>query len=164
MNGLMDIINEKDEVVGQESLQNILKKGFLHRAVHIFIIRSDGKLFCRQRNLKKQIYPGYWSTSVGAHVFSGQSYDEVAAEFLKKHLGISCELKMVGKARVKDSFENEISATYIGYSDEEMKFEKEEIEGGKFLTIDEIKELGKRKDSTPDLGHSLEVYLKHIKG
>lgn len=157
----MDIINEQDEVVANSDVSEIHRKGLLHRAVHIFIIDSQGRLFCRQRSLKKERYPGFWSTSVGAHVMQGQSYDLVVKESLKNTLGIVCRLVMIGKARVHDDFENEISATYVGYSDENMNFNPDQIEGGKFLSVEEIKRLIKQKNVTPHLAHSLEVYLDY---
>jgi len=160
---LMDIVNEQDKVTEQESIEKAHQKGLLHRAVHIFIINSLGKLFCRQRSSKKQIYPGYWSTSVGAHVLSGQTYNLVAKQSLKNHLGIDCKLTMIGKARVHDQYENEISATYIGYSDKTMDLNPQEIEGGKFLTVKEVKQLIKQKNVTPHLAHCLEIYLKYEK-
>lgn len=99
---LMDIINEQDKVIRQENIEKIHQKGLLHRAVHIFIVNSSGRLFCRQRSSKKQIYPSYWSTSVGAHVMSGQTYNQVARQSLKSDLGINCKLIFLGKARVHD--------------------------------------------------------------
>ncbi|MBW2991086.1 NUDIX domain-containing protein [Candidatus Woesearchaeota archaeon] len=163
MSELIDIINEKDEVIGKSNINEVHEKGLLHRAIHIFIIDSQGRLFCRQRSLKKERYSGYWSTSVGAHVFSSQTYDQVAQDALKNTLGIKCDLEMIGKARVHDEFENEISATYIGYSDKSMNFNPEQIKGGKFFTVSEIKELTKQKNVTPHLAHSLEIYLNHCK-
>lgn len=91
---------------------------------------------------------------------SGQTYEQIAKESLKKHLGISCELIMIGKARVRDNFENEISATYIGYSDDPMNLNKDEIENGEFLTVEQIKRLLKQENVTPHLAHSLDIYLK----
>lgn len=163
MSQLMNLVDEQDKIIGQENIEKIHQKGFLHRAVHIFIVNSSGRLFCRQRSAKKKIYPGYWSTSVGAHVLSGQTYDPVAKQSLKKDLGINCKLVLIGKARVHDQYENEISATYVGYSDKTMKLNPQQIEGGKFLTIQEIKRLTKRKNVTPHLAHSLEMYLQYTK-
>lgn len=159
----LSIVNEKDEVVGESDIEIIHQRGLLHRSVHIFIIDSQGKLFCRQRSFKKQRYTGYWSTSVGAHVLLGQTYDEVAYKSLSNTLGIKCGLKMIGKARVSDNYENEISALYIGNSDKGMKFNIDQVEGGNFLTIEEIKELIKQKNVTPHLSHSLNIYLDYIK-
>lgn len=92
---------------------------------------------------------------------SGQTYDHVARKSLQKDLGINCRLEMIGKARVRDQWENEISATYIGYSDESMALNQEQIEEGKFLSIQEIKKLTKQKNATPHLAHSLKLYIQH---
>ena len=157
---IIDVVNEQDEVIGRADKDGIHHKRLLHRAVHIWIINSSGKLFCRQRSSKKQIYPGYYSTSVGAHVISGQTYNQTAKQSLQKDLGINCKLEMIGKARVHDQWENEISVTYIGYSDDTFNLNPKQIEDGKFLTVKEIKELTKQKNVTPHLAHSLELYLR----
>jgi len=161
MNEQIDIVNEKDEIIGQADIIEAHKKGLLHRAVHIFIINSKGRLFCRQRSFKKSVYPGYWSTSAALHVMHGQSYDQTAKKCIKSILGIECDLKVIGKINLHDKIENETGPLYIGYSDEKMKFNKEQIEGGKFLTIDEIRQLAKKENVTPHLLYSLEVYLKY---
>ncbi len=67
---------------------------------------------------------------------------------------------MIGKIRVKDLLENEMSATYIGYSDEKMNLNKKKIKDGKLLTVEEIRELAKRDKVTPHLLLSLDLYLK----
>ncbi len=163
MSELINIVNEKDKIVGKTEIEEAHRKNFLHRAVHIFVINSEGKLFCRRRSFNKPRYRGYWSTGVGAHVLSGQTYSKVALKALKETLGISCKLKMIGKARVHDKYENEISATYIGYSNKKLRFNKRQIEGGEFFTIKEIKKLTKQKNVTPHLKHSLKLYLKYRK-
>ena len=71
----------------------------------------------------------------------GDTYEDVAQKSLKKDLGISCKLQMIGKARIHDSMENEISATFIGFCDKKMKLNPEQIQTGKFLAIDEIRTL-----------------------
>ncbi len=54
-------------------------------------------------------------------------------------------------------------ALKIGHSDESMKFNTDQIEDGKFLTVEEILALKKQKNVTPHLFHSLELYLNHKK-
>ncbi len=145
---LLDIVDEEDNVTGSASSEEIHEKYLLHRAVHILIIDSKGRIFCRQRSPKKERYPGYWSTSAGSHIASGESYEETTAT-LKNDLGIS-ELEMIGKIRVRDQHENEMCTVYIGHSD------KVNI-NGRFFSIDEIKKLDK---FTPHLLKSVEVYIE----
>ena len=159
-------VTEKDNVLSRINSDKAHEKHLLHRAVHIFLVDKKGRLFCRLRSLKKKIYPGYWSTSVGSHVPFGETYDLTAHRALKNTLGVDCPLIFIGKARVQDKIENEISATYIGYigySKEKLRFNPQQIEGGKFLTIDQIKKLTRQKNVTPHLGHSLELYREYKK-
>ena len=107
------LVNEQDRVLGKVGVKEAHEEGILHRTVHIFIVNTEGKLFCRQRSLKKKVYPGYWSTSVGVHVSPGESYHETAKRGLVNTLGIDCDLKPIGKSRIKDESENEISATFL---------------------------------------------------
>jgi len=153
------LVNEQDKVVGEVGVTEAHEKGILHRTVHIFIINKEGKLFCRQRSFEKKVYPGYWSTSVGVHVSPGESYQETAKRGLTNTLGIDCDLTFIGKSNIKDEFENEISATFIGHTAEDMKFNPNEIEGGRFFTVDEVEELIKKENTTPHLAHALELYL-----
>lgn len=155
------LVDEKDQVLGEVETNEAHEKGVLHRTVHIFIANKERELFCRQRSFKKKVYPGYWSTSVGVHVLPGEGYEETAKRGLTNTLGIDCELEFIGKSRIKDEFENEISATFVGYTDEDMKFNPDEIEGGRFLTVDEIRKLSETQNTTPHLMQALEHYLEH---
>ncbi|MDO8626835.1 MAG: NUDIX domain-containing protein [Candidatus Diapherotrites archaeon] len=157
----IDLINEEDEVVGVSDVDEVHKKNLLHRAVHVFIVNSKGELFCRQRNRMKTLYPGFWSTSVGAHVLSGQNYEDVAHESLENMLGIHCELELIGKDRVQDETENEIVELFIGNSDDNMSFNPRQVEDGKFLSVEEVEELTKQENATPHLAKALEIYLDY---
>lgn len=156
----VDLINNKDKVIGQAGIDYVHKKLLLHRAVHIFIINSEGKLFCRQRSFKKKIYPGYWSTSVGKHVLSDHTYKQTANEALKNTLGITCKLNKIGKIKIQDNIENEITMLFVGYSSKKMKFNPDQIEDGKFLTINKIEELSKQEKITPHLIELLKLLLQ----
>lgn len=156
---LIERVNDNDVVIGQSDFNIVHKNLLLHRSVHIFIVDKHGRLFCRKITPKNAIYPGYWSTSAGAHVLLGKGYDETAKEAVKSLLDVKCKLEMIGKLRISDSMENEISATYIGMADK-IKTNKEEIEDGRFLTVDEIRNLLKTNKCTPHLLQSLELYLE----
>ncbi len=81
------VVNEKDKIVDIIQTNEIHQKNLLHRSVHIFIVNSSGKLFCRQISFKSFVYPGYWSTSVGAHVFSNETYGVAAKKIPERSFG-----------------------------------------------------------------------------
>lgn len=160
MNNQLDIINEQDEVVGQDDVEEIHQKDLLHRSIHILIVDPQGRFYLRQRSSKKSRYPGWYTNSVGAHVPAGQSYDETTRESLKETLGLDCKLKFLGKVRVHDKYENEISWTYVGYVDDLDKIKANSEEPGRFFRTDEIKNLKKKYKITPYVFKSLDLYLK----
>ena len=159
MEDTLDWIDEQENVLGAFSAEEIHKKALLHSSVHVFIIDSNGLLFCRKIISNSRIYPGYWSTTVGAHVFSGKDADKSACESVKHNIGIDCELKMIGKVRVQDRFENEISSTYIGYADGPLRIKSGEIEEGRFMAVEEIRRLVDQEHVTPHLILSLDQYI-----
>lgn len=157
---LIDIINEQDEIVSQEEIESAHQRGLLHRSVHVLIVDPQGRLFCRQRKLDSPRYPGFWSTAVGAHLTSGQSYEAEARSALQATLGISCVLALMGKVRVKDGIENEINALYIGRIDASLKLDInfELVEGGRFFNADELDRLTAPERVTPHLLQAIELY------
>ena len=164
MKEYLDVVNENDQVARQEEVEHVHQNGLLHRSVHAFIVDSQGRLFCRQRKLDSPRYPGYWSTSIGAHVPSGETYNNAVRQALQDTLGIDCPLRLLGKVRIHDRVENEWNAIYIGHSDDAFEINTQRIEGGKFFAIQEIIDLIARKKVTPHLIEALKLYQdkKHI--
>ncbi len=159
MTNQIDYVNEDGKTLGVTDLNIVHKNLLLHKSAHIFIVDSNGRVFCRKIASGNPIYPGYWSTSVGAHVLSGMDYDATAKESLKSSLGVNCKLEMIGKVRIKDDRENEVSATYVGYSNK-VKINEKEAEDGRFFTLEELKDLMQKEQCTPHLLQSLELYLQ----
>jgi isopentenyl-diphosphate Delta-isomerase len=85
----MDIVNEKDEVVGKDTRKNIHDTHQIHRGVHVVICNSKGEVLIQKRSSGKDYYPGYYDISVGAQVASGESYEECAHRELAEELGCS---------------------------------------------------------------------------
>jgi isopentenyldiphosphate isomerase len=83
----LDVVNERDEVVGRAARSEIHARGLWHRAVHVLIHNSRGQLFLQKRSLRKDREPGLWSTSAAGHVDSGEDYDAAILRELKEELG-----------------------------------------------------------------------------
>lgn len=154
----LDVVNEQDEVIGEEDVEEIHQKDLLHRSVHILLIDKKGQFYLRQRSKNKARYPGFWTTSIGAHVLSGHTYDE-AAKMSLKDMNLGGDLKFLGKVRVHDEYENEISYTYAVYLNGKEHIKSNPEEPGKFFTIDEIKNLSENNKMTPYVMQSIKLYL-----
>jgi isopentenyl-diphosphate delta-isomerase len=63
-------------------------EGDWHRAVHIWMYNSHGKLVLQKRAAGKDTFPGCWDVSVGGHVTSGDSVLETALKEVQEELGI----------------------------------------------------------------------------
>lgn len=154
----MDLINSLDDdlkTIDSLSSEEIHKRGLLHRAIHILVINNRDEVFVRRRSLKKKLYPGVWSTSVGAHVLKGQISEECAKVNLKKFLDLNLPLEKIGETRVKDEIENEYIIIFLCKSDLVKKLNPEESDEGKFMNVQEIIDLVSRGQTTPHLAKAI---------
>jgi isopentenyldiphosphate isomerase len=90
---MVDIINEKDVVVGTTTREDSHKNPQLHRVVNIWFFNDNNEVLLQKNSLTKNHDAGKLSETVGGHVDAGESYDEAAvretAEETGLHLGIS---------------------------------------------------------------------------
>jgi len=86
---VFDVVDERDIVVGRAFRREIHRRGLLHRAIHIFWLRDDGRLCLQRRSYAKDNSPGLLSSSCAGHVDSGEGYLEAAVRELREELGVS---------------------------------------------------------------------------
>ena len=94
---IFDIVNERDEVIGQLPRSQVHAEKHLHRAVHIFVLNTQGELLLQKRSATKDEYPHCYTSSASGHVSSGETYDETAPRELEEELGITGELTRLTK-------------------------------------------------------------------
>jgi isopentenyl-diphosphate delta-isomerase type 1 len=91
LNELFDVVNERDEVVGQAPRHQVHAQELLHRAVHVMVFNGKGQLFLQKRSMAKDSEPGTWSASCSGHVDAGESYDRAAQRELEEEIGLRLE-------------------------------------------------------------------------
>jgi isopentenyldiphosphate isomerase len=156
----LTFIDESDTVLGALSIEDVHLHNHLHRSVHIFILDQKDRLLCRKIPSNSSLYAGYWSTGVGAHVPFGKSYDETARNRCFTDLGIQCSLTMIGKIRVDDGIENELSATYIGKYDEQIRPDLTKADRIQYFSREELENLITIETCTPHLIQSYNLFKK----
>jgi len=92
MDEYLDIVNEKDEVIGRE-LRSVVyaaqRSDF--RVINAFLRNSEGKLWIPRRAAHKKIFPLSLDMSVGGHVESGETYDETFRREAAEELNIDID-------------------------------------------------------------------------
>ena len=86
-NEVLDIVNEKDEVIGKDTFTNIHNKKLLHRATCMMVFRDKNfRRLAMQKRSKNIRAPGKFDFG-GGHVKSGETYYETTIkEFYKEYL------------------------------------------------------------------------------
>lgn len=85
---IFDVVNERDEVIGQAPRREVHARGLLHRAVHVLVYNARGEVFLQKRSMKKDRQPGVWDSSSSGHVDAGETYDISAVRELGEEIGL----------------------------------------------------------------------------
>ena len=85
---IFDVVNDRDEVIGQRPRSEIHRMKLNHRAVHVLVFNTRGELFLQKRSLKKDCFPGAWDSSASGHLNSGESYDACAVREVREEIGL----------------------------------------------------------------------------
>ena len=64
MDELLDIVDDNDDVIGQELRSIIHQRGLQHRGVHVFLFTGDGKLLVQKRSKDRAASPSAWDCSI----------------------------------------------------------------------------------------------------
>lgn len=162
---ILNVVNEKDEVVGEDTRENIHKNGLLHREIHIWIFNDKGEVLLQRRSKTKDTYPGLLDASVGGHVEIGDDYETTAVKELAEETGLKADKKdlifLEGLRRnsfdVKTGMKNNTIRKIYAYryngSSGELKIEAGEATSLEFWPLEKISNLTEeeKKDFVPSI-------------
>ncbi len=139
--GLLDVVNDRDEVVDRATRAEVHRAKLLHRAVHVWVFDGAGRLLLQKRSLSKDSHPGKWDSSCSGHVDAGEGYLESAVRELEEELGLAVkaedllELDYVVAGAETDW---EFVRLYGLVRNGPFRMEVGEIDELKFYTFDEL--------------------------
>ncbi len=111
----------------------------LHPVVHLHVFNSRGELYLQRRPTWKDIQPGRWDTSVGGHVDLGENIEQALRREALEELGISGFTPETYPPYVFESNrERELVFSHRTVYDGEI-CPSDELDGGRFWSIDEIR-------------------------
>lgn len=85
---IFDVVNDKDEVIGQQTRSEVHRLGLPHRAIHVLVFNSRGQIFLQKRSMTKDRQPGLWDSSASGHLDRGEDYDACAIREAHEELGL----------------------------------------------------------------------------
>ncbi|HEY3483420.1 MAG TPA: NUDIX domain-containing protein [Streptomyces sp.] len=86
---IIDIVDERDRVVGQSPRGEAYAKGLRHRCAFILARDAEDRIFVHRRTAAKLVFPSLYDMFVGGVVGAGETYDEAALREAEEELGVS---------------------------------------------------------------------------
>ena len=148
MDELIDIVDKNGRIRFQTTIKEACQKGLLHKAVNIIIVNTKGEIYLQKRSRGKPAYPLHWDISASEHLKSGENFKQAAHRGLMEELSIITKLKRLRERHIQTSefikkgekiIENELVELYSGIYNRKIKINKEEVEQGKFTSLNNLK-------------------------
>jgi isopentenyl-diphosphate delta-isomerase type 1 len=139
---IFDVVDEHDQVIGQEVRSEVHARGLRHRAVHVLVFDSLGRVFLQKRSMAKDSAPGCWDSSCSGHLDAGEDYLPAARRELIEEIGLSISgldlLTPILRAEACTETGNEFVWVYRLASEGPFVLNPAEIEHGEWFSISEV--------------------------
>ena len=137
---VFDVVNERDEVVGQQIRSEVHRLGLMHRAVHVLVFNAAGQVFLQKRSMNKDRQPGVWDSSSSGHVDAGEHYDACAVRELREEIGLRLREppERLFKLAASQETDQEHVWVYRCAAEGPFQLDPEEIERGDWFSCEEV--------------------------
>ena len=139
---IFPIVDESGKVTGSATRGECHNGSkLLHPVVHLHVFNSKGEVYLQKRPEWKDIQPGKWDTAVGGHIDYGETPEEALRREVREELGITDFMpEFVDKYIFESKRERELVYVNRTTYDDEIRPSTEELDGGRFWTMQEIRE------------------------
>ena len=158
---MFPLVDEQGNIIGAATRGECHNGSkLLHPVIHLHVFNSKGELYLQKRPEWKDIQPGKWDTSVGGHVDLGENVEMALKREVREELGIT---DFVPETIIRYVFESarekELVFVYKTVYDGEIQ-PSNELDGGRFWGIDEIKASIGKEVFTPNFEEEIEKVIE----
>jgi len=149
---LFPLVNEEGHVIGKATRGECHNGShLLHPVVHLHVFNSRGEVYLQKRPEWKDIQPGKWDTAVGGHIDYGETPEKALLREVREELGIEAFTpERVGMYVFESKRERELVYVHKTTYDGPIRPSAEELDGGRFWTIQEIRDSIGQQILTPN--------------
>lgn len=161
----LPVVNEKGEIIGQAP-RSVCHSGskLIHPVVHLHITNPKQEFFLQKRSMKKDLLPGKWDTAVGGHVGLNEKIEDALKRETFEELGITdFEARFLGSYIWESPSEKELVFSFLCTRYNRMNIDNDEVDEGKFWTLQEIEQGIRENTVTPNFAHEYSLLLHKIK-
>ena len=135
------LVNEMGETIGKATRKECHSGSKqLHPVIHLHIFNDAGELYLQKRSMTKDIQPGKWDTAAGGHIDYGETVEEALRREVREELGITAFTpQFITRYVFESTIEKELVNTFRTIYNGEIKPDTEELDGGRFWSLEEIK-------------------------
>lgn len=149
---IFPIVDEEGKVIGSATRGEChCGSKLLHPVVHLHVFNSKGEVYLQRRPEWKDIQPGKWDTAVGGHIDYGETPEMALRREVREELGITDFVpEFIDKYVFESKRERELVYVHRTIYEGEIRPSAEELDGGRFWTMQEIREAMGKDILTPN--------------
>lgn len=154
------IVDENDNEIGSATRKEMREKNLFFRGTGIMTFNSNGEILIHKRTMTKDKYPGHYDMFNGGVVSYGETYEQNAKREIKEELGVKkFKLTPLFKFKYDKKDNRAFIMVYSMNYDGPIKFQKSEVEFGKFVSLKELRNMIKKEKFCPD---GIEMFKEYI--
>lgn len=157
MSEVIDIVDERNEVVGQATMQQVYERRLNHRVAHVLLFNDRGEVFLVQTSAKHTYCPGHWTTSASVTLRKGETYEVAAQRALSDWLGIAVPVTRIHDAPYDHYKMRKFVQVFRAISQGPFPLNKELAASGRFFSVADVQDMVKKNQLVhPELAHVMD--------